>query len=164
MAQVIWLTQLVWPLQDHLPCVSHDFFKHCTPNSSQTWSMGLRSGLFMGSPATLSVAKNYLVIAAECGWVLSQIKVTFGSWNWLKCLIVLRVQPKCCDTTVADILQWLGFIHHYLVLVFFNTISLSCHGFWKSLKSDTDTGNGYKPHKAHMQNNLIEFLRECIVH
>ena len=40
--------------------------------------------------------------------------------------------------------------------------------FWqflkKSVKSDTDTGNGYNPHKAHMQNNLIEFLQECIVY
>ena len=32
----------------------------------------------------------------------------------------------------------------------------------KSVKSDTDTGYGYVPHKAHVKNNL-SFLRERIV-
>ena len=59
------------------------FLRTLRPNSSQTYSMGLRSGLFMGQSKTLTlfIAKNYLVIVAECGRVLSCIKVTFGPWN-----------------------------------------------------------------------------------
>ena len=36
---------------------------------------------------------------------------------------------------------------------------MSCDGFRKkSVKSNTDTGYGYVPQKAHVQNNLIEFF------
>ena len=55
-----------------------------------------------------------------------------------------------------------GFVHHYLVLAFsstcFNTILLCCDSFLTNLKSDTDTGYGYLPHKAHMQNDLNAYF------
>ena len=81
--------------------------------------------------------------------------------------IVFRVQPLCHDTTIADMpvfnIPKAWFRSSLFILgIFFDKFQHNFIELWrflkKSVKSNTDTGYGYVPHKAHVQNDLIEFF------
>ena len=90
------------------------------------------------------------------------------TWNRLrKRSIVFRVQTKCPDTTVADMPAFsipTAWFHSSLFSlgIFLDLFQHNFIELWrflekkKNVKSYTDTGYDYVPHKANVQNELLE--------